>query len=174
MGNLVTRAGEKYTQPMLLEYRKHYSRENFEVSPLEPGVDLFLPFWWIDKHPPPGAWNSTELRLSTPLCLSNCTKSAVHDISLSLDEIVLADPQAKFLEYVSAVEIPTEGNPLETVPEEFRQFLSIMGKEAADGLPEHTVYDMKIDIKEGTTAPWGPIYPFIRKKLNCVQCVRMC
>jgi hypothetical protein len=168
-GELVTGAGDQYTQPMLLQHRRHYTQETFEVTPLEPGVDVFLPFWWIEKHPPQGAWNSTELRFSSHLCLTNCTKTAVQDFSLSLDETVLADPQAKFLGYVSAVEIPTEGNPLETVPKEFRQFLSIMGKEAADALPEHTVYDMKIDLKEGTTAPWGPIYPLSEAELEVLR-----
>jgi hypothetical protein len=71
---------------------------------------------------------------------------------------VLSDAKAQFLGYVSAVEIGPKENPLDQVPEEFRQFLPIMSKEAADSLPEHTAYDMKIDLKYGTTAPWGPIY----------------
>ena len=45
-------AGIEYTQPLLLQHRKHFSREVFEVAPLEPEVDIFLPFWWIAKHPP--------------------------------------------------------------------------------------------------------------------------
>jgi hypothetical protein len=99
----------------------------------------------------------------------HCTKSAVQDFSLSLDETILADPKAQFLGYVSAIEIPTKEDPLVTVPEEFRQFLSIMGEEAADALPEHTIYDMKIDLKEGTTAPWGPIYPLSEAELEVLR-----
>jgi len=45
----------EYTEPLLLQHRKHYSQEVFEVAPLEPIVDIFLPFWWIAKHPPQGA-----------------------------------------------------------------------------------------------------------------------
>jgi hypothetical protein len=37
--------GQFYTRPMLLQHRKHFSKETFEVSPMEPKVDLFLPFW---------------------------------------------------------------------------------------------------------------------------------
>jgi hypothetical protein len=44
-----------------------------------------------------------------------------------------------------------------------------MGKEAADSLPEHTAYDMKIDLKEGTTAPWGPIYPLSENELEVLR-----
>ena len=65
--------------------------------------------------------------------------------------------------------MPSKEDPLEMVPEEFRQFLSIMGKEAADALPQHTVYDMKIDLKEGRTAPWGPIYPLSEAELEVLR-----
>jgi hypothetical protein len=73
---------------MLLQHRKHYTREAFEVFPMEPKVDIFLPFWWIAKHPPQGAWESTDLRFSSPLCLQECTKLAVQEFSLSLDDTV--------------------------------------------------------------------------------------
>jgi len=49
---------------------------------------------------------------------------------------------------------------------EFRQYLGIIGKEAADALPEHRPYDHKINLKEGETAPWGPIYPLSEVELQ--------
>jgi len=49
-------------------------------------------------------------------------------------------------------------DPLWQIPAEFRHFLGIMGKEAADALPTHTDYDHRIDLKEGEKPPWGPIY----------------
>jgi len=48
---------------------------------------------------------------------------------------------------------------------EFCQYLGIMGKEAADALPEHRFYDCKIDLQEGSTVPWGPIYPLSEEEL---------
>jgi hypothetical protein len=54
-GEALQGAGQFYTRPMLLQHRKHFSRETFEVSPIEREVDIFLPFWWIAKHPPQGA-----------------------------------------------------------------------------------------------------------------------
>jgi len=68
-GEEVKGAGMEYTEPLLLQHRKHYSQEMFEVAPLEPEVDIFLPFWWIAKHPPQGAWDSEELRFSSCNCL---------------------------------------------------------------------------------------------------------
>jgi len=93
----------EYTEPLLLQHRKHYSPEVFEVAPLEPEVDLFLPFWWIAKHPPQGAWDSEELRFSSHNCLERCTRFETAEFSLSLDEAVTLDPEAKVIGYVSAI-----------------------------------------------------------------------
>ena len=46
---------------------------------------------------------------------------------------------------------------------EFRQHLGIMGKEAADTLPQHRPYDCKINLREGETAPWGPSTDYQRR-----------
>jgi len=44
-----------------------------------------------------------------------------------------------------------------------------MGKEAADALPDHRPYDCKIDLQEGSTAPWGPIYPLSEEELRTLR-----
>jgi len=44
-----------------------------------------------------------------------------------------------------------------------------MSREAADMLPEHHSYDCKIDLKEESTAPWGPIYPLIEIELQTLR-----
>jgi hypothetical protein len=54
-GQSVKGARQYFTRPMILQHRRHFTREAFEVSPMEKEVDIFLPFWWIAKHPPQGA-----------------------------------------------------------------------------------------------------------------------
>jgi len=44
-----------------------------------------------------------------------------------------------------------------------------MSKEAADALPEHKPYDCKTDLQEGSTAPWGPIYPLSEIELQTLR-----
>jgi len=68
--------------------------------------------------------------------------------------------------YVSAA---TESDEIVRVPVEFRPFLDIMGKEAADALPEHRSYDHEIRVKEGETASWGPIYLLSEAELETLQ-----
>jgi hypothetical protein len=64
-GDLVFGVGLKYTRPVLLRYRKYYTQEVLEMALMEPEVDVFLPFWWIAKHAPQGAWDSPKLRFSS-------------------------------------------------------------------------------------------------------------
>jgi len=85
---------------------------------------------------------------------------------LTWDEDVCLDTTACVIGYVSGV---SSEDPLEQVPMEFRQYLGVMGKELADALPEHHSYDCKIDLKEGSTAPWGPIYPLSEIELQTLR-----
>jgi len=149
-GETVKGAGQYYTKPMLLQHRKHYSMEKFKVLPMDPGIDIFLPFEWMTAHPPQGAWTNNEIRFNSAQCLENCTKHEVGQFSLTWDETVAMDPVACLIGYVSAA---SDKDPIEAVPQEFRQYLRIMGKEAADALPKHRPYDCKIDLQEGCTAP---------------------
>jgi len=77
--------------------------------------------------------------------------------------LVLHDIKVQIIGHVLAIQ---SKDPLEQVPTEFQQYLGIMGKEAADALPEHQLYDCKINLKEGATAPWGPIYPLPKVELQ--------
>jgi len=44
-----------------------------------------------------------------------------------------------------------------------------MGTEATDDLPKHRLYDHEIRLKEGETAPWGPIYPLSEVELKTLR-----
>jgi len=130
-------------------------------------IDVFLTFEWISSHPPQGAWTSEEVRFNSRRCLENCTKFQTHQFPLSWDDSVALDEKARIIGYVAAA----TGNedPLKQVPMECRQYLGIMGKEVADQLPNHRPYDCKIEFKEGTTAPWGPIYPHLEMELQMLR-----
>jgi hypothetical protein len=75
------------------------------------------------------------------------------EFSLVLDESILQHSEARIIGYVSAVSANENTDPLELVPDEFRQYLDILSNEAADALPEHHSYDCKIDLKDGEVPP---------------------
>jgi len=162
-GQHVEKAGIYYTKPLLLQHRQHFSKETFEVTPMEPKVDLFLPYWWISRHPPQGIWESEEIRFNSPRCQETCTRYEKGEFLLNWDKEVAHDPNARVIGHISAV---TTDDALASVPGEFRPYLGIMSKEAADALPQHRPYDCKIELKEGSTAPWGPIYPLYEVELQ--------
>ena len=49
-GQEVSRAGEYFTSPLLLQHRQHFTRVSFEVAPLAGDYDIILPCWWLAKH----------------------------------------------------------------------------------------------------------------------------
>jgi len=165
-GEAVKGAGEYYTLPMKLQHRRHFSKEAFVVTPMKKTVDIFLPFWWIAKHAPQEPRDTEEVRFDSPACLQNCTKLGMDDFSLMWDDSVCLDPKVSIIGYVAAVQTK---DPLQAVPTEFRQYLDVMGSKLADALPEHRPYDCKIELKEGSTASWGPIYPLSETELQALR-----
>jgi len=165
MGERVPGAGQYYTEAIRLQHRKHYSWEQFAISVMDPEADIFLPFDWIMGHPPQGAWTNKEVRFNSLRCLEKCTRYGTNEFSLVWDETILGNPEAGIIGHVMTVQDSPEGQ----VPPEFQQFLGIMSKEAAEALPKHRPYDCKIDLQEGSTPLWGPIYPLSETELQTLR-----
>ena len=186
-GNPVPGAGEYFTYPLLVQHRHHYTRETFEVAPMADDYDAILPSWWIRRHRPDENYDEHERvhdkasdrgngraikakpkdLFSSSYCKKHCTKQACAEFSLEWDETVLSEPDAGVLGIVCAA--PTEKElqeAIDRVPEAFRDYISIMTTEAAMVLPSHTEYDHAIELKEGTTPPWGPIYALNQTELE--------
>ena len=56
-----------------------------------------------------------------------------------------------------------------TVPPEYHEFLPLFRKVNADQLPPHRPYDHQIDIQEGFTPPFGPLYSLSRPELEALH-----
>jgi len=131
-GQHVEKVGIYYTKSLLLQHRRHFSKETFKVTLMEPEVDIFLPYWWISRHPPQGIWELEEIQFNSPGCQETCTRYEQEEFSLTWDEKVAHNPNARVIGHISAV---TTDDALASVPGEFRPYLGIMGKEAADVFP---------------------------------------
>jgi hypothetical protein len=157
---VVKDAGEFFTVPYMLQHRKHFTSETFEVAPLDSDCDVILPYWWMAKHQPCNLWGQgNEITFTTPHCLEKCTKANADAFSVKVDKRVLDHSEALVIGHISAVATKEElSEAIQLVPEKFRKWISIMTKETADRLPEHKPYDHAIDLKERETPPWGPVY----------------
>ena len=87
--------------------------------------------------------------------------------SLEWDSSIINNPNAGILGMVAAA--PSDDDlkvAIDKVPEAYSEFIPIMTAEMAAVLPEHSVYNHAIDLKEGQTPPWGPIYPLNETELE--------
>jgi len=160
-GEEVPGAGEYYTSPLQLQHKKHFVSESFEVAPTSHDFDIILPFWWILKHPPKGftdAKDWPELQFSSEGC-RNCTKEQTRSPFIEYDPSILDNPDTMTIGFICAAPTSDElEEAIKRVPAAYSEYLDIMTQEAASKLPEHKPYDHAIDIKEGETPPWGPLY----------------
>jgi len=132
---------------------------------MEAEVDIFLPFWWKLKHTPQGVWETSEIQFNRTLCLESPTRYEQAEFSMTWDEAVSRDPEARVIGYVAAIQ-DTRANQ---VLDELRPYLDVLGNDLVEALPKHSTYDCKIELKEGATAPWGPIYPLSETELQTLR-----
>jgi hypothetical protein len=148
-------AGEAFTYSLLLQYKQHYMRETFEVMPLESEMDIILPCWWMAKHQPNKLWGKPqEIILDSKFCKHNCNRAAAQEFSLTMDKDILHYYDAMVISYVTSVNPdPAEIDPTTIVPEKFKQYVKVLGKELANKLSDHKPYDHAIDLKDGEQPP---------------------
>lgn len=148
----VENAGRYYTDALVLRHQEdHFSRLNFELSNMDDECDIILPHWWLEMHQPAGFFgNPDKIQFPSEYCRANCTSHAVINQVASLTDDKRPDT-------------------LEGVPQEFREFIPIMTKEAGQRFPDHQPWDHAIDFVEGKTPPWGPLYAMSEKELSVLK-----
>jgi hypothetical protein len=169
-GHPLSGAREAFTHSLLLQYKRHYMRETFEIMPLESEPDIILPYWWMTKHQPNTFWGKPEdITLDSEFCKQHCTKAAAQEFSLTMDKDILHHYDVTVIGYVTSVnpDMP-EVDPATIVPEKFQQYMNVLRKELADKLPDHNPYDRAIDLKDGKQLPWGLIYPLNETELQAL------
>ena len=55
------------------------------------------------------------------------------------------------------------------LPAKYRRFAGVFDKERVSQLPKHRTYDCPIDLVEGSTPPFGPIYPMSPAELDVLR-----
>ena len=63
-----------------------------------------------------------------------------------------------------------DGNDVaDDLPEQYRPWASVFSEEEIRKLPDHSAWDHEIKLVEGTTPPYGPIYPLNEKELAVLR-----
>ena len=58
---------------------------------------------------------------------------------------------------------------MSNVPAKYHDFRDVFNKACADTLPAHQLYDLRIELKEGTTPSFGPIYSLSLYELRTLR-----
>ena len=80
-------AGRAYTLPCTLRIGDHYTKETFEISPLQDDHDI-LPLWrWILRRPTKYVTTGaqSDFVFDDPKCV-NCTAEAVSEFTVEYDD----------------------------------------------------------------------------------------
>jgi hypothetical protein len=84
-----------------------------------------------------------------------------------MDKDILYYHDAIVIGYVTSVNPDVaEVDPVTIVPEKVQQYVKVLGKELANKLPDHKLYDHSIDLKDGEQLPWGLMYPLNKTELQ--------
>ena len=171
---IVTEAGIYFTVPITINQGNHYTAEVFECTPLDANVDIILPWWWMAKHKPNELFGKIEdIRFESEFCKKHCTHKKAKEFDIDWDEEVLDHPEAMIVGFIAGKEEPQEEEKksgLSLIPERFWEYAHRVAEgKLADQLPSHKPYDHTIDLKEGETLPYGPIYPLNQNELSILK-----
>jgi len=144
-----------------------------------PHAPLVLGLDWLQQTNPSIDWTSLTLeipesspcfpRLSSFIQTSPSREKSVEQLKILGPSPVLDNP-AELLE-----QLPEEHGHgdlsciLQILPQEYHEFASVFSKTESIKLPEHRKYDMAIEIEEGKTIPWGPIYSLSEPELKALK-----
>ena len=84
-----TNAERAYTHACTLRCGNHFSRESFEISPLQSAHDILLPRWWIITHPTKYVLTEKDIdmKFNSPKC-KNCPTETANEFTIEYDVLV--------------------------------------------------------------------------------------
>ena len=63
----------------------------------------------------------------------------------------------------------TYTDPATKLPKQYHDFLDVFSRKEADTLPEHRLYDHRIELEPGKTPPYGPLYGMSQNELKVLK-----
>jgi hypothetical protein len=171
-GNPIKDAGKEYTEEVILRIGDHQEELTWEISPLEKGIDGYLPISWLSQHNPDVQWDTGKMTWRSDYCERHCLPMNLKDAAQRFVQLV-EEGKAWMSSYCRAASATWHneegGDVAEDLPESYREFASVFSEEEINKLPEHSSWDHEINLVEGATPPFGPIYPLNEKELGVLR-----
>jgi hypothetical protein len=153
-------AGKAFTPNLQLSIKNYTISISCELATLEPGIDIIIPGgWFIVQHPM--SFDEGDIQVQKHDCHS--------PPGVIYDEDLIHDPEARVIRSISAAEPHTQESPHQHISTEYHQYIHLFTDEKGSSLPPHHSFDHIIDLEEGKTPPFGPIYSLSEKELGVLR-----
>ena len=171
-GEISSTGGKYYFDPIELEIgtNSHISMVSCEIADGRK-YDMIIHFGrWHQEHPIKNIENPSKWRFEHANCMNHGEDEGIADM-FEWDETVAFDKNATMIGRIRATK--KKEVELDGLPREYWQYKDLFKDEKAEMLSPRRTFDHAIDLKEGATPTWGPIYPmsaFQLEELNKYMC----
>ena len=164
-GEISSTCGKYHSHPIKLEIgtNGHTSLVSCEIADAGK-YEMIIPFgWWHLEHPIKNIETPSLWRFEHANCMTHVEDEGIADM-FEWDERVAFDENATMIGRIGA----TKENEVELdgLPKEYWQYKDLFPDEKAERLAPRRTFDHAIDLKEGATPRWGPIYPMSAYQLQ--------
>ena len=167
-------AGDKYSEDVILRIGTHQEELTWEISRLEDGIDGYLPISWLQLHNPDVQWDTGKMTWRSDYCKKHCLPMTVRDAAKGFIQMIHESKEwiSSYCRAAAASQVwhnEEGGDVADDLAEYYREWASVFSEEEINKLPEHSPWDHEIKLIEGSTPPYGPIYPLNKKELAVLQ-----
>ena len=162
-------AGDKYSEDVILRIGTHQEELTWEISRLEDGIDGYLPISWLPLHNPDVQWNTGKMTWRSDYCKKHCLPLTVRDAAKGFIQIIHESKEwiSSYCRAAAAGQVwynKEGGDVADDQPKYYREWASVFSEEEINKLPKHSPWDHEIMLIDGSTPPYGLIYPLNEKE----------
>jgi len=164
-GEVSSTGGKYYSHPIQLEIGTNGDTTMVSCEIADAGkYDTIIPFgWWHHEHPIKNIETPEKWCFEHTKCLKHVQDEGIADM-FEWDETVAFNVEARMIGSIGSTR--HEEVQLEGLPKPYWQYKELFENEKADMLAPRRTFDHAIDLKDGATPPWGPIYPMSAYQLE--------
>jgi len=157
-GEVSSTGGKYYSHPFQLEIgtNGHTTMVSCEIADAGK-YDMIIPFgWWHRKHLIKNIENPEKWCFEHSKCVKHIQDEGIADM-FEWNETLAFDEEGRMIGRSRSTR--QEEVQLDGLPKPYWQYKELFENEKAEMLAPTRTFDDAIDLKDGATPPWGPIYP---------------
>jgi len=165
-GEVSSTGGKYYSHPIQLEIgtNGHMTIVSWQIADAGK-YDMIIPFGWLHhhEHPIKNVETPEKWCFEQTKCVEHVQDEGIAEM-FEWDLTVAFDEEARMIGRIGSTrheEVQREG-----LPKPYWQYKELFENENAEILAARRTFDHAINLKDGATPPWGPIYPMSAYQLE--------